>query len=470
MRTNGLIAAALLILGGVAIFVTNTPESDPAAPTGAQTASIANGMGGPAEMPLPEIPVDMQGPDGFTAADSTVPGDEDLVIGRKQTFYEAMQAHGVGHTDIMALVKAVKPFRNLKSVHAGEHFRVATDADGQLTSFGFDLDLESWIRYVRTGNTFEQEQGSYPVEHRVCGVSGTIASSLYASLQGVSAPLDLAPKMTDVLGWDVDFQRDVRKGDTFRILYEEVWKNGTFVRTGPILACAYGRSDRTLSAYRYLTGDGNPGYYDTDGKNLQKALMRAPLNYSRISSGFSYARRHPVLGRVMPHLGIDYAAPIGTPVWAAGNGTIIDIGRKGGNGRYIRIQHTNREYETYYLHLSRFAKNMHRGTHVHQGQVIGYVGASGYATGPHLDFRVKRGGTFVNPRKLKLPAAEPVPGDERAVFDSQRDLYQWALADLPDTTSPETLTALSPSTPPHWNAEAYVAASIPAAVRAVAED
>ena len=279
--------------------------------------------------------------------------------------------------------------------------------------------------------------------------------------------MNLAAKMNDVLGWDLDFSRDPRRGDVFRIVYEEVYKEGEFVRTGPILACSYEGAGRDLSAYRYTLRGGKTGYYDREASNLQRHLMRAPLNYSRISSGFSYNRMHPVLGRNMPHLGIDYAAPVGTPVWAAGDGTVIDMGRKKGNGRYVRIRHTNRQYETYYLHFSRFAKGLHEGSKVRQGDVVGYVGATGYATGPHLDFRVKKSGSFVNPRTLKLPPAEPVPTDEEAGYFVLCQAYDTALAELtPAGTEPVTVTALNAAGPPWWDAQQFARLTVPPTLRA----
>jgi murein DD-endopeptidase MepM/ murein hydrolase activator NlpD len=324
------------------------------------------------------------------------------------------------------------------------------------------------VRYARREDgTWEQEMGAYPVERRTVGVHGTIETSLYASLQAAGAPLNLAAKINDVLGWDLDFSRDPRRGDRFRIVYEEVYKDGAFVRTGPILACEYTGGGRDLAAYRYTLRDGKTGYYDREGQNLQKQLMRAPVSYSRISSGFSYNRLHPVLKRRMPHLGVDYAAPIGTPVWAAGDGVIVERGRKRGNGRYVRIRHTNREYQTYYLHFSRFARGMTEGTPVQQGDVIGYVGASGYATGPHLDFRVKKSGRFVNPRTLQLPPAAPVPAEEQPSFLALRTGYDGALAELTATEgAPVAISALQAAGPPWWDARRHARLAVPATLRA----
>ena len=357
-------------------------------------------------------------------------GPVQMTIGRRETFYDALVAMGAPHEDIMALVKACKSFRNLSKVRAGEVFRVHLDGDGGLRSLGFDLDEESHVTWVRSGDTFERVDGVYPVQRRLQGVAGSIKVSLYASLQDLDAPLALAAKMNDILGWDIDFKRDLRQGDTFRILYQEVWKDGTLVRTGAIEALEIVNKGRIRHAFHFAGPDGRPGYFDDEGKNLQKQLIRAPLEYSRISSGFSYRRFHPVLKKWMPHLGVDYAAPLGTSVRAAGDGVVVAATRKEGNGRFIQIRHNNSEYETFYLHLSRFAEGIKQGVKVRQGDVIGFVGATGYATGPHLDYRVKRNGKFVNPRELKLPAAHPVSQESLADFQDLTARYGAELAAL----------------------------------------
>ena len=392
-------------------------------------------------------------------------GPMEMRIGKGKTFYESLAAHGVAHEDIMALVAACKSFRNLRNVRAGELFRIHITSDGGLRSLGFDLDEESHVTWVREGDTYLREDGTYPVKHVLKGVSGTIEISLYDSLQKIGAPLALAPKMNDILGWDIDFNRDLRQGDTFRILYDEVWKQDQRVRTGAIQAVEIVNRGRVKRALRFTSEGGRPGYFDPEGNNMQKQLMRAPVEYSRISSGFSHRRFHPVLKRWMPHLGIDYAAPLGTPVRAGGDGVVVVATTKKGNGRYIQIRHTNREYETYFLHLSRYAKGVKSGTRVTQGQVIGYVGATGYATGPHLDYRVKRNGTFVNPRKLKLPAAAPVAENLRPHFDSLAAMFTAALEDLP-MNQPVAVPPIMVLSPPAWDAQVFVAAEVPQMVRA----
>ncbi len=375
----------------------------------------------------------------------------ELVIGRHETFYDAMRRMGAGHTDIMALVTSCKPYRDLSRVRGGMTFEVAVDEAGDVHNLRFDLsDDESYLVFDRgEDDGFRVHMLTYPVEHRTCVVAGTVDNSLYLSLQDVGAPRALASKMNDILGWDVDFRRDVRKGDTFRILYEEIYREGKFVRTGPILALNYINRGKEHWGFRYVVEDGRPGYYNEKGHNLEKQLLRAPLEYSRISSSFSARRFHPVHKRWMPHWGVDYAAPVGTPIRAAGSGTVLDARFHKSNGRFVRIEHTNRSYQTYYLHLSRFAGGVKKGTKVKQGQIIGYVGATGVATGPHLDYRVKVDGHWKNPRTLKLPPAEPLSGDDLLSFRSQLALSCYSMAAAPPECTAYTVKRDQPLCPPY---------------------
>ncbi len=464
------LSGAALMIWGVGII--NPADNQPVP---------QNGMGGPSEPPLssfqPLEPMDLaqslvkspnfkaisQELKGPVAPEGS--GPKKMVIARGQTFYEALQARNVGHEDIMSLVKACKSFRNLKTVRAGEVFRLEVNEDGGLEALGFDLDEESYTTWVRKGDTYERIDGNYPVERRLKAISGTINNSLYASLQKLDAPLALAPKMNDILGWDLDFNRDLRKGDTFSILYDEVYKEGKRVRTGSVLSVEIINRGKARQAFQFTSADGRQHYYDADGNNLQKQLMRAPLEYSRVSSKFSNRRFHPVLKRWMPHHGVDYAAPVGTPVRAGGDGVVVARTRKKGNGRYIQIRHTNAEYETYYLHLSRYAKGLKVGSKVDQGQIIGYVGATGYATGPHLDYRVKRNGRFVNPRSLKLPAAAPVGQDLMASFESQAQVYLSVLQELELDGESVVIPPLMVAELADWDGPLVSAVELPAGIR-----
>jgi len=469
LPATGILGLALLVWG-VSVLTPAPPPVD-----------RENGRGGPAEMPMQQdlarigqLSLSRDGlarrslvrrTAAYLAPSELGPvfrpdtGPVEMRIGRGQTFYEALAARGVAHEDIMTIVADTRKFRDLRQVKSGEVFRVHITSDGGLKSLAYDLDEESHVTWVRTGDTYTRRDGTYPVEHLLKGVSGTIHNSLYASLQEIHAPLSLAAKMNDIMGWDIDFKRDLRENDTFHILYEEVWKDGQLVRTGAIEALELVNKGRMHTAFLFTLGD-HPHYYDNEGRSMQKQLLRAPLNYSRISDRFTRRRFHPVLKRWMPHLGVDYAAPLGTPVRAGGDGVVLVATRKKGNGRYIRIRHTNSDYETYYLHLSRFAKGIGKGTRVNQGQVIGYVGATGYATGPHLDYRVKRRGQFVNPRTLKLPAAAPVAADLKSQFTALAAQYAIALANLPldETVVVAPIQLLDP---PAWDHARYAQAASP---------
>jgi murein DD-endopeptidase MepM/ murein hydrolase activator NlpD len=250
--------------------------------------------------------------------------------------------------------------------------------------------------------------------------SGTIQQSVFATLQAESANPELAGQLVLIYGWEVDFFTDIREGDQFTVLYENRTFESGKVMLGRILAARLRIRGENIYAIGYRPAGGSWSYYNSEGKSLQKSLLRSPLTYSRITSNFSYRRLNPVTHHYAPHLGVDYGAPYGTPVKSTGEGTIQAATRTRANGNYIKVKH-NRSYTTYYLHLSRFAKGIRTGRKVRQGQVIGYVGSTGRSTGPHLCYRMKVGGRFVNPRTVKLPSMEPVPPAEMVHFVKIRD-------------------------------------------------
>ncbi|MCK4236126.1 MAG: M23 family metallopeptidase, partial [Candidatus Krumholzibacteria bacterium] len=274
----------------------------------------------------------------------------------------------------------------------------------------------------------ERKGYHFEVENKT--VSGMITHSLFSSLQEQSIPLELGAKMSDIFAWDIDFFTDLRKYDYYRVIYEEKTRFDGLKKIGSIIAAEFNTQGKSHYAFLFENEEGFCDYFDDNGKSLRKQLLKAPLSYTRISSSFSRRRYHPILHHYAPHLGLDYAAPMGTPVMSTGDGVVIKASRTRANGNYIKIRH-NQNYITYYLHLSRFAKAIKYGAKIKQGQVIGYVGSTGYSTGPHLDYRVKRNGRFVNPRSIKLPPAKPVSETNMASFLELRELYLTQLQEIP---------------------------------------
>ena len=257
-----------------------------------------------------------------------------------------------------------------------------------------------------------------------------IESSLWNAMVSRGLPVELALELSEIYAWTIDFFA-LQQGDSIRVCYDEQYVDTTCVGIGQIYACHFYHGGKWQPAYWFDWTDSISGevlcrgYFDEDGQSLRKAFLKAPLNYKRISSHFSYARKHPVFKIVRPHTGVDYAAPTGTPVVTIGDGTVIEKGYKGQAGTMVKIRH-NSTYTTAYLHLSKFA-NIAVGQHVSQGQLIGYVGATGAATGPHLDFRVWKNGTPIDPLKMESPPVDPVPGKYRAPFDSIVAIYKTKL-------------------------------------------
>jgi murein DD-endopeptidase MepM/ murein hydrolase activator NlpD len=265
-------------------------------------------------------------------------------------------------------------------------------------------------------------------------VKGQLSSSLEEAIERSGAPVLLAYAMADVLQWDLDFNRDLRVGDRFEILFEEVWVDGAYQAVGGIVALSYDNRGRTFEAYRFGE-DG--GYYDGDGRPLKKMFLRSPLRFSRITSRFSHRRFHPVLKTYRPHWGVDYGAPVGTPVHATANGTVSFAGWDGGGGKTVKIRHPG-GILTAYLHLSRFAAGIRPGSLIRQGEVVGYVGATGLATGPHLDYRVNRDGRWIDPLSLGSVPARPLEAAEMAAFRAWRTAQRASLeAGAPLTVAPE---------------------------------
>ena len=271
------------------------------------------------------------------------------------------------------------------------------------------------VTVLHLTDSIHAEHHKKPLRYESRSACVGIESSLWNAMVNNNLPVEVALELSEIYAWTIDFF-GLQKGDSVRVYFDEIYVDSTRVGIGQIYASNFYHARKWQEAFYFEAGELHT-YFDGDGKSLRKSFLKAPLNYKRISSHFSYARKHPVYKIVRPHTGVDYAAPTGTPVVSIGDGVVIEKGYKGQAGNMVKIKH-NSTYTTAYLHLSKYGKDIVPGKHVSQGQVIGYVGATGAATGPHLDFRVWKNGTPVDPLKMESPPADPVPNKYRAEFDS----------------------------------------------------
>ncbi|MCC6209313.1 MAG: peptidoglycan DD-metalloendopeptidase family protein [Gammaproteobacteria bacterium] len=305
--------------------------------------------------------------------------------------------------------------RSLKRLYPGEEIRVQRGEDGTLLALNYDMDESHTLWVEQNGNDFSTRVVEHPLERRVTQTSGIINDSLFLASQRAGLSDNLTMEVAGIFGWDVDFSLDIRQGDRFAVVYEEIYKDGDRLRDGAILAAEFVNRGKVYRAVRYSEPGGSAQYYSPDGKSLRKAFLRSPVAFTRVSSGFSLGRMHPVLNRLRAHKGVDYAAPTGTPVKSTGDGKIAFKGVKGGYGNVVIVQHGSR-YGTLYGHLSGFARGLRAGSRVSQGQVIGYVGKTGLATGPHLHYEFHVDGVHRNPLTVTLPDAAPLPPQQMAAF------------------------------------------------------
>jgi murein DD-endopeptidase MepM/ murein hydrolase activator NlpD len=339
---------------------------------------------------------------------------------------ENLSDAGLTSGQIEGLVDSLEPALDLRRLRPGNPFTVAFEPGGEPSRFTYQTGLLEEIVLERSGDSWNVGSRRIAAETRVDTVKGTIKSSLFESLGKLGEKDRLAMDFVDIFAWDIDFSNELHKGDTFRIVVEKLYRDGSFLTYGRILGAEYQDSEELHQAFFFPHPEDGGDYYTRSGDSLRKTFLRAPVSYSRISSGYSRRRLHPILKRVQPHLGIDYAAPAGTPVWAPAEGTVVSVSRDGTNGRKVVLRHPN-GYTTYYLHLSRFAKGVRKGKKVRQKQVIGYVGSTGRSTGPHLDYRMKKHGRWVNPLREKFPPGKPLPESRLAEFARYRE---WLTGEL----------------------------------------
>jgi murein DD-endopeptidase MepM/ murein hydrolase activator NlpD len=350
------------------------------------------------------------------------------VVKTGETMFDIFQKYGIDLNQFYRLKEASADVHRLRRIRAGSPYKIALDADNNVLSLTYRINHDAELNVVREEPGFRAEKVAIAYEVREVGLSGVIENNLISSLGETGPSVLLALDLSDIFSWDIDFASDIRKGDSYRVVVDELWLDGEFQRYGKVAAAEFTNSGTTHRAYRYEVG-GRADYFDGDGNSLRRAFLKAPLSFRRISSRFSRNRLHPVLRVYRPHHGVDYVAPQGTPVSALGEGTVRFAGWKGANGQLVVLSHPM-GYRTFYGHLSRIARGIRPGARVRQGEVIGYVGATGRATGPHLHFEIHRNGRPLNPLTVNLPRGKGVPEEQMADFRKVKAGMAEALASI----------------------------------------
>ncbi len=355
-------------------------------------------------------------------------------VQRGMIFDSLLRGAGLDEATAQELTAAAKPVVNLRNLRPGQKLTVMRSLEGELVAITYraDRDHELWVVKKQaqpeaaalqgSPHTWEAKLNTVRSETRTVAIGGHIDGSLFEGVLEAGETAELAVRLAEIFAYDLDFYTDPQPGDTFRLVVEKrEYGEGEPPAYGKIFVAEYNNAGHPYQAVLFHDGQGRPGYYSGDGKSLQKAFLRSPLKFqARVSSHFSRARFHPILKIYRPHLGTDYAAPTGTPVQAIADGRVASAGWNGGGGRAVHLVH-DRGYESYYMHLSRILVGA--GQRVRQGQTVGLVGMTGLATGPHLDFRLRLRGAFVNFERLKLPPAFPVPAKDMPAFIAERDKW-----------------------------------------------
>ncbi len=336
-------------------------------------------------------------------------------IQRGDTIAAILTRLQVNNQNKSAFLRAARNSQAMRKLIPGKTVYAQTTAQGELLMMRYFFGNEELFLMEKTDGTFQMIEQQAELDAQIRMRSGTVTSSLFGATDQAGVPNSIALQIIDIFETEIDFHRDIRKGDRFTVVYETLHDNGEQAKTGRILAAEYVNKGKSYKALYFQSPNGDGGYYTPAGESMQRQFLRSPLEFSRISSGFSNSRFHPVLKKWRSHRGVDYAAPTGTPIKATANGTVSFAGKKGGYGKLIVLKH-NGKYDTAYGHLSRFAKGLRGGARVNQGDVIGYVGATGLATGPHLHYELRVNGVQHDPAKVVLPSAPPIAEKDRVAF------------------------------------------------------
>jgi murein DD-endopeptidase MepM/ murein hydrolase activator NlpD len=358
-------------------------------------------------------------------------------VAPRATLASLLRGFGIGGDEVAAAVARAAAVFDMKKLRAAQPYRITTTAEGTLRSLDYEIDGDRALHVRRVGAELAAEVTAISKSSGRVVVRGTIdraAPSLFAAMEAAGESIDLSVALAQIFAGEIDFSTELQPGDRFEVVVEKQYREAdkTFAGYGPILAAQFDNAGRRLRAFHFAAGGSAAAYYDEHGVSLRRFFLKSPLKFEPVvTSAFSRSRFHPILREFRAHLGVDYKAPAGAPVVAVADGLVLQAETSGAAGRFIHLRHAN-GYETEYLHLSSIA--VRPGAHVRQGDLIGRVGSSGLATGPHLDYRVKRGGAFVDPLAVHraLPPADPVPADQMPAFREAED---------------ETISAFTPESP-----------------------
>lgn len=375
-----------------------------------------------ADVPVPDAPAaaekDAPVSNGSPVAEAEPPAEPAWIEHRIQqgdNLAAIFKDHGIPPAVLHGIVNSSDEARSLASIRPGQLLRLRLSADKHLTALELERSRVETLRIEIDDDTYQTERLNKEVDVRLASAAGMIESSLFIDGQKAGLSDRTIMELANIFGWDIDFALEIRAGDEFRVVYEQHFLDGEKLRDGPILAAEFLNRGESFRAVRYENLDGDVAYYDDEGRSKRRAFLRTPIKFGRISSGFNPKRWHPVLKKWRSHKGVDYAAPTGTPILASGDGRVVFRGTKGGYGRTVILQHAGK-YTTLYAHMSKYSRRVTNGSRVKQGQVIGYVGRSGLATGPHLHYEFRVQGVHKDPLRVKLPKSLALPDSEMTAF------------------------------------------------------
>jgi murein DD-endopeptidase MepM/ murein hydrolase activator NlpD len=346
-------------------------------------------------------------------------------VKERSTLFQSLSEKDIPLRWIDLIISKLKPYVNFRKIKGGT-YRFIADGKGELVKFIYEASPTEIYEIEKDSEEYVAQRKKVALDTHLVKVVGEIQSSLFEAMDAAGEQDLLTIAFAEILAWEIDFYKDVREGDRFKVVVEKFYKGDQFIQYGPVRAVEYQRGERIIQGIRH-----KEGYYNEKGVSLRRAFLKVPLRFNRISSKFSRARKHPILGGMRPHFGVDYAAPPGTPIWAVADGTVTSCGWSGGFGNQVILRHMN-GYTTYYGHLSGFGPGIRKGARVKQKQIIGYVGSTGLSTGPHLDYRLAKDGHFRNPLRETFPTGLPIEKGEMEAFHQTRDeMAGWLQGDSP---------------------------------------